>query len=127
MNARSAKFISRLIRKWQLTTTPKRVLVVKKWQTAYFPASQRTLKEPDFTRLTIKIEESNMDVGYLRIQLDSDVIDRQLKIAKMLEYMQLKISEKDWHGVADAAMDIRDLESEILGLKRVLDYVDGAK
>lgn len=31
----------------------------------------------------------------------------------MIEYMQLKIEEQDWHGVADAANDIRELEAEL--------------
>lgn len=27
----------------------------------------------------------------------------------LVSYLKLKVSEKDWHGVADAAMDIREL------------------
>jgi hypothetical protein len=27
----------------------------------------------------------------------------------MLEYLQLKIRQRDWHGVADAAMDLREM------------------
>lgn len=27
----------------------------------------------------------------------------------MLEYLQVMISREDWHGVADAAMDLRDM------------------
>lgn len=30
----------------------------------------------------------------------------------MLEYMQLMIARRDWHGVADAAMDLREMEAE---------------
>lgn len=30
----------------------------------------------------------------------------------MLEYMQLMIAREDWHGVADAAMDLRDMSVE---------------
>jgi hypothetical protein len=30
-----------------------------------------------------------------------------------LEYLRMKISEKDWHGVADCAMDLRELDVEI--------------
>jgi hypothetical protein len=29
----------------------------------------------------------------------------------MVEYLQLKVFQEDWHGVADAAMDIRELEA----------------
>jgi hypothetical protein len=35
----------------------------------------------------------------------------------MVEYMQLKIQAEDWHAVADAAMDIREIESEMKALK----------
>lgn len=27
----------------------------------------------------------------------------------MVDYLQLKVVEKDWHGVCDAAMDLREL------------------
>lgn len=42
--------------------------------------------------------------------LDQLLSDKQL----MVEYLELKLREKDWHGVADAAMDLRELEVEIL-------------
>jgi hypothetical protein len=29
----------------------------------------------------------------------------------------LKFQDDDWHGVADAAMDLRDIESELKGLR----------
>lgn len=32
---------------------------------------------------------------------------------KLIEYMNLKIAEQDWHALADAAMDMRELEVEI--------------
>lgn len=31
----------------------------------------------------------------------------------MAEYLKVKMSEEDWHGVADAAMDLREIEVEI--------------
>lgn len=37
----------------------------------------------------------------------------------MNEYIQVKISERDWHGVADASMDLRDLELEDLFMQRI--------
>lgn len=40
----------------------------------------------------------------------------------MTDYLNLKIKEKDYHGVADAAMDLRDIESEIKGLEFCLNY-----
>lgn len=39
--------------------------------------------------------------------------------SKMVDYLLLKVSEEDWHGVADAAMDIRDIESERIGAETV--------
>lgn len=30
----------------------------------------------------------------------------------MIEYLFLKIRQQDWHGVADAAMDIREMEAK---------------
>lgn len=34
------------------------------------------------------------------------------KMELMIKYMHLKISERDWHGVADCAMDLREMEVE---------------
>lgn len=31
----------------------------------------------------------------------------------MLEYLQLMIAREDWHGVADAAMDLREMAAEL--------------
>lgn len=35
----------------------------------------------------------------------------------MEDYLQMKVDNKDWHGVQDAASDLRDIESELKGLK----------
>lgn len=37
----------------------------------------------------------------------------------LLEYMKMKMNEQDWHGVADSAMDMRELETE---LKMILHF-----
>ena len=37
---------------------------------------------------------------------------------RYLSYLEMKVEERDWHGVADAAMDIRELEAEHPSLKR---------
>jgi len=29
----------------------------------------------------------------------------------MVAYLKLKVKQRDWHGVADAAMDIREMEA----------------
>lgn len=36
--------------------------------------------------------------------------------ALMRKYLQLKVDEDDYHGCADAAMDLRDIDSEIKSL-----------
>jgi len=30
----------------------------------------------------------------------------------MVQYLLLKVRQQDWHGVADAAMDIREMEAK---------------
>lgn len=31
--------------------------------------------------------------------------------ALYIRYLELKVKERDWHGVADAAMDLREIEA----------------
>lgn len=33
--------------------------------------------------------------------------------ARMIDYLKLKIDEHDWHAVADAAMDLREIEAQL--------------
>jgi hypothetical protein len=42
---------------------------------------------------------------------------REDRRAVYLAYLQMKIFEKDWHGVQDGASDLRDLESEERGAR----------
>lgn len=49
---------------------------------------------------------------------------RQWRIAElekarqvMIGYGQLKFSQEDWHGVQDAASDLRDIDNELDGLR----------
>lgn len=37
---------------------------------------------------------------------------------RMVEYALMKLRQEDWHGLADAAMDLRDIDAEVLGLQR---------
>lgn len=37
--------------------------------------------------------------------------------SRMITYLQLKVEEEDWHGVADAAMDLREIDAAIETLK----------
>lgn len=36
------------------------------------------------------------------------------------EYITLKLEEHDYHGIADAAMDLRDLEARVKAIKEFL-------
>jgi hypothetical protein len=40
-------------------------------------------------------------------------IEPQTDIEVMLAYLLLKVKQRDWHGVADAAMDIREMEARM--------------
>lgn len=35
----------------------------------------------------------------------------------MVEYLKLKVKQEDWHGTADAAMDIREIDAKLFVLK----------
>jgi hypothetical protein len=32
---------------------------------------------------------------------------------RLVDYLKLKVEQQDWHGVADAAMDIREIEAKL--------------
>ena len=40
-----------------------------------------------------------------------DYTDWHVQKAVLLEYLQVMIALQDWHGVADVAMDLRELEA----------------
>lgn len=42
-------------------------------------------------------------------------MEDDLKVTReiMIAYLRMKVAEKDWHAVADAAMDLRELEVRI--------------
>jgi len=44
-------------------------------------------------------------------------LERQVK--QLVDYVCLKIEQTDWHGVSDAANDIRELEAQIKLLKEL--------
>lgn len=44
-------------------------------------------------------------------------LQRQKK--EMVEYLKLKLSIEDWHGVQDAASDIREIEAQLKVLRVV--------
>lgn len=53
-------------------------------------------------RLQPKQKDQTMNKNYNSFQVQKEIL---------LEYMQVMIALQDWHGVADAAMDIRELEA----------------
>lgn len=46
------------------------------------------------------------------------------EIHGLVDYIQIKIVQNDWHAVSDAANDIRELESKIQTLKLVVEWKD---
>lgn len=48
---------------------------------------------------------------------EKEIAAIQTRIITMMGYLQMKVEERDWHGVADAAMDLRDLENYLMGLR----------
>lgn len=55
-----------------------------------------------------------------------EVINRKIsnleaKKEPMIEYARLKLNEGDYHGLADAAMDLRDIESALRANHELLD------
>lgn len=42
---------------------------------------------------------------------------------RMVDYLKLKLSQEDWHGVADAAMDIREIISETKALSDIVERI----
>lgn len=56
----------------------------------------------------------------LKTYLESDSADCEQRVASMRDYMKLKIGEADWHAVADAAMDIRDIEARLEAHSQIL-------
>jgi len=39
----------------------------------------------------------------------------------MTDYLCLKLNQEDWHGVADAAMDIREIVSKTMAVSEILE------
>ena len=48
-----------------------------------------------------------------------DYSDFKVQKEILLEYLQVMIALQDWHGVADVAMDLRELEAKQKGINNV--------
>ncbi len=44
----------------------------------------------------------------------------RLQVDTWIKYLQMNVDMRNWHGVEDAASDIRDFEAEIKGLELAL-------
>jgi myosin-crossreactive antigen len=50
--------------------------------------------------------------------IEKRIKELERAIHDMKLYMEAKMMLEDWHAVADAAMDIRELEAELLTLRK---------
>jgi hypothetical protein len=48
----------------------------------------------------------------LKDKLEVELILLAKQKEGMVDYLRLKLAQEDWHGVADAAMDIREIVSK---------------
>ena len=51
--------------------------------------------------------------------IQSKIEEFEETIKDLTDYLIVKVKVKDWHAVADAAMDIRELEAKIKILKEL--------
>lgn len=49
---------------------------------------------------------------------DGHIKALQAERTTLIEYMRHKLDEEDWHGVADAANDLREIDRELAVLNR---------
>ena len=48
--------------------------------------------------------------------LRRETLDRRR--TTLIAYLTMKVDERDWHGVADAAMDLRELDAQLAVVTR---------
>jgi hypothetical protein len=60
-------------------------------------------------------------------ELKQELVQQLQKLLKqkqgMVDYLHLKLSQEDWHGVADAAMDIREIVSRSMAISETLEKI----
>ena len=54
--------------------------------------------------------------------LEQHIAALEQKKQFMIQYIYMKVQEGDFHGVADGAMDVRDIEAEILGIRKAIEH-----
>lgn len=63
------------------------------------------------------IKDTTGPSGGQLYQESSRVTRIHYQIMVIKGYLKMKVEEQDWHGVADAAMDLRELEAQLQVLK----------
>ena len=64
-----------------------------------------------------------MEINELNEQLVRELSKLIKQKQGMVEYLELKLSQEDWHGVADAAMDIREIVSKSTAICEILEKI----
>jgi hypothetical protein len=59
-----------------------------------------------------RLTEENMDDIKFIHESEKDYSSYRTQRAILIEYLHVMIARNDWHGVADVAMDMRELEAE---------------
>ena len=67
-----------------------------------------------------KAKKINEELLYFLSAIPSSIESLENERAGMIEYLLLKVGSQDWHGVADAAMDIREIEAKIKTYNEVI-------
>jgi hypothetical protein len=57
-------------------------------------------------------EAAELEILTLINDLNSQLDKLTAHRIQLIAYLQLKVEQRDWHGVADAAMDIREVEAK---------------
>ena len=59
-----------------------------------------------------------MSAQTVKLEIMQAIEDLKDRRKVMIGYLNVKVREEDWHGMADGAMDLRDIDNEIFGLRR---------
>ncbi len=55
--------------------------------------------------------------GWEEMNIQEEIAKLEVKRVRLHDYIVMKLEEHDYHGIADAAMDLRELEARVLLLK----------
>ena len=53
------------------------------------------------------------------MNITQEVAKLEVKRTRLHEYIIMKLEEKDYHGIADAAMDLRELDARVKALNEI--------